>query len=66
MQNKETFLKEFKDLLAKYEVSIDFSVGPCSDTYGLYDDTLTLRDKDNNIIFDSNGNWWIDQHSFKE
>jgi hypothetical protein len=40
--NKEQFLKELKDLMEKYNVTIGFSVGSCSDTHGLYDEKIVI------------------------
>ena len=39
---KEQFLKELKALLDKYDASISFSVGSCSDTHGLYDEKMVI------------------------
>ena len=39
---REEFLKELKALMKKYNVSIGFSVGDCSDTHGLYDERLVI------------------------
>jgi hypothetical protein len=39
---KENFLQELKDLMTKYNVSIGFSVGSCSDTHGLYDEKILI------------------------
>jgi hypothetical protein len=50
---KDEFLKEFKALLEKYDVSISFSVGAGSDTHGLYDEKMVIDHR-------------IDKNSFKE
>ena len=39
---KQEFLKEFKALLEKYNVTISFNVGSGSDTHGLYDEKMTV------------------------
>ncbi len=39
---REEFLRELKALMEKYDVSIGFSVGECSDTHGLYDEKLVI------------------------
>lgn len=39
---REEFLRELKALMKKYDVSIGFSVGSCSDTHGLYDEMLVI------------------------
>ncbi len=36
------FKKELKALLVKYNASIDFSVGECSDTHGLHGEKLEV------------------------
>ena len=36
------FLKEFKDLLLKYNADIGWTCDDCSDTYGLYNDHLYI------------------------
>lgn len=41
-ETKSAFRTEFKALLEKYKVHIDFSVGPCSDTHGLYDERVAV------------------------
>ena len=44
MNNSEIqqFRAELKALLTKYHVSINFSVGSCSDTHGLYDEKMEI------------------------
>jgi hypothetical protein len=44
---KEQFLKELKDLMVKYKVSIGFSVGECSDTHGLYNEKILVDHRPN-------------------
>jgi hypothetical protein len=61
---KEEFLKEFKALLEKYDVSINFSVSGCSDTHGLYDEKMVIDHKDK-IWFEVNG-WCIDACELKD
>ena len=39
---QKEFLKEFKDLLLKYNADIGWTCADCSDTYGLYDDHLYI------------------------
>ena len=39
---QKLFLKEFKDLLLKYNADIGWTCDFCSDTYGLYDDHLYI------------------------
>ena len=39
---QKEFLKEFKDLLLKYNADIRWTCDDCSDTYGLYDDHLYI------------------------
>ena len=53
---QKEFLKEFKELLLKYNAEIGWTCGDCSDTYGLYNDHLYITmygQKD--IDFESNG-----------
>lgn len=39
---QKEFLKEFKDLLLKYNADIGWTCDDCSDTYGLYNDHLYI------------------------
>jgi hypothetical protein len=39
---RDEFLRELKALMEKYDVSIGFSVGDCSDTQGLYDEKVVI------------------------
>jgi hypothetical protein len=67
---KEEFLKEFRALLEKYNVGIAFTVGECSDTYGLYDEKMivyrtvpgTFKDEDWMVV----DGWAIDISDFKD
>jgi hypothetical protein len=36
------FKKELKELLAKYNASIDWDCGDGSDTYGIYGETMSI------------------------
>jgi hypothetical protein len=38
----QSFRAELKALLEKYNASINFSVGSCSDTHGLYDEQMII------------------------
>lgn len=52
---QKEFLKEFKELLLKYNADIGWTCDDCSDTYGLYNDHLYISmygQKD--IDFESN------------
>lgn len=42
MSDKDKFLKELKTLLKKYNVHISAGVGSGSDTYGIYEETITI------------------------
>ena len=42
MSQKTEFLKELKNLLETYDVSICFNLSSCSDTTGLYDERITI------------------------
>lgn len=61
------FLAELKALLSKYNASINFSVGSCSDTHGLYDEKMVVSIRPNPKSFkeidilEVHG-WCIDAH----
>lgn len=62
---KDEFLRELKALLEKYRVSIGFSVGECSDTYGLYDEQVCIDHQISPESFHeerwlSVDGWWMD------
>lgn len=40
------FLRELATLLQKYNVSINFVVGECSDTHGLHGERMTIETND--------------------
>ncbi len=42
MSKAEDFKKELQALLKKYDASIGFNVGECSDTHGLYNERLEV------------------------
>lgn len=42
MIDKNAFREELRTLLLKYNASISFSVGPSSDTHGLYDEKMKV------------------------
>ena len=64
MDNTKTqFLKEFKDLLERYNVSINFNVSECSDTYGLNEERITI-DSSNEEWLSVDG-WGIDASDIK-
>ena len=53
---QKEFLKEFRELLLKYNADIGWTCDDCSDTYGLYNDHLYITmygQKD--IDFEYNG-----------
>ena len=39
---QDNLLKELKELLFKYDVSIEFTCSDCSDTHGIYDAHMTI------------------------
>ena len=43
MDKKNEFLKELKNLLEKYDVSIAFNVGDTCDLHGFYDERVTIN-----------------------
>lgn len=49
MTDKESFKKEFKALLEKYDVTIGFQVSECSDTYGLHGEKI--------VVYHGNEDW---------
>ncbi len=61
---KDEFLKEFKALLEKYDVSISFSVSACSDTHGLYDEKMVIDHKQETWL-ELNG-WCISSYELKD
>ncbi len=61
---KQEFLKEFKALLEKYNVEINFRVADCSDTYGLYNERMVIEHKDE-TWFETHG-WGIIASDIKE
>ena len=48
-KNEKEFLKEFKELLNKYNVEIECNWADCSDFHGVYDLHLVIKSKENNI-----------------
>lgn len=64
MSNINNFKMELKELLKKYNASISFSVGECSDTHGLYDEKMVLTINENSREEESehiNG-WDVSSH----
>jgi len=61
---REEFLKELKELMTKYNVSIGFSVGECSDTHGLYDEKILIDHRPDKNSFKEvtwlkTPGWWL-------
>lgn len=57
-EKAKEFLKELKQVLQKYDGEIEFTCHDCSDTYGLVDDHLVVKMKENGenkTIYKSNG-----------
>ena len=48
--DRKAFLREFKDLLAKYEACIYWACGEGSDTHGIYDSQLKISLNDIKFI----------------
>lgn len=44
------FTTELLTLLVKYNASIDWVCGPCSDTHGIYDEQMTVTDNKGNEL----------------
>lgn len=68
---KEQFLKELGELLEKYDVSIGFSVGSCSDTHGLYDEKMVIDHRISKNSFKEETwlevpGWYINSYELKE
>lgn len=42
MDKEINFKKELKELLKKYDATIDWMCDPCSDLYGVYDSKLVV------------------------
>ena len=40
---EEEFLQKLGELLKEYNASIEFTCAECSDTYGLYDDGISVK-----------------------
>jgi len=57
---QDNLLKELKELLFKYDVSIEFTCSDCSDTHGIYDAHMTISQNKHpwNTIFKTQG-WGI-------
>lgn len=51
------FLKELKELLAKHNASIEFSVGEGSDTYGLHGEKMTATIGEKTVTLSDE--WWV-------
>jgi len=71
MSKLTDFTRELQALLAKYDATIEFEVGDCSDTHGLYDERMAVSffslkeghrwktiDEQHTIV----SGWSIDQH----
>lgn len=60
------FRKELKELLKKYNASIDFSCSDCSDTHGIYGAKLEVcfQLSNNTTVFDLCNGWSVDKHDF--
>ena len=51
MDNKQEFLKELRELLQKYNVSIQADVGFGSDTHGIHEQHLKICDSKDKPFF---------------
>lgn len=58
--------EELSLLLEKYNVNIVFTCGENSDTYGLYNDHISVREKSTNIDVISSDNWYLTANNLKE
>lgn len=61
---KEEFLSKLSALLRDYNVEIQFVCASCSDTHGLYNDSVVIN-MNREQIFDSEC-WIIDYKSIKK
>lgn len=46
---------ELKELLKKYQATIMFECGECSDMHGIYDERIEVIDKNNKVIITASG-----------
>ena len=61
MDNKQEFVKELRELLQKYNVSIQAGVGEGSDTHGICEEHIEIYSNfDYKAIFTVDG-WTLDQ-----
>lgn len=56
--NKKEFLQKLKALFKEYNASIVFTCDPCSDTYGIYDEGMSVRMNGKEVA--RNSCWSID------
>jgi hypothetical protein len=59
----ENLKTDLKAVLDKYKIGIDFTVGECSDTYGMVDCRMTIVNQDGEIIVDSIQDWYLSSNS---
>ena len=65
MSKINDFKKDLRDLLTKYDASIDFDCDDCSDTYGITGDHLGVCFDGQNVI-KLNSGWSIDASDLNE
>ena len=53
------FRKELSQLLDKYNVSIGFTCGENSDTHGLYNDYIVVRENGSGQNIVEADDWWL-------
>lgn len=61
--NKKEALQELKKVLEKYNLSINFTCSACSDTHGLYDDQIVIKQDDKTIL--ETNCWGLDYTDIK-
>jgi len=70
MDHISQFRKELRELLDKYNVTIAFSVGDCSDTHGLYEEKMVVFQTVPNSFKTEDwivvNGWSIDKHDLKD
>jgi hypothetical protein len=63
MSKQSDFIRELRELMQKYNASVNFYVHPGSDTYGLSDETMIVM-VDDKIAAEVDG-WGFDHHDLK-
>lgn len=59
LNKPDNFKKELKELLEKYNASIDVCYDSCSDMHGVYDEGIEVSFEDDNSSFKLVNDWYI-------